>query len=115
MLTTGTQSEAGQFLTGSPSKDFKSSQEPFDETWVRLTNALASNYLVTAACFIDNNGLVGGNGYIVKGFINAGGRQLIKVKNPWKTIGDINYKDSSHGDWTGRFSKDDPATPAEIK
>jgi hypothetical protein len=56
-------------LTGSPSKDFKSNQEDHDETWSRLKNALANNYLVTAACFIDNNGLVGGNGYIVKGFI----------------------------------------------
>jgi len=64
--------------------------------------------LVTAACFIDNNGLVGGNGYIVKSFIKSGDQRLVKVKNPWKTIGDPSYKESSHGDWTGKFSKQDP-------
>ena len=30
MLTTGTQSEASQFLTGAPTKDFKSNQEGED-------------------------------------------------------------------------------------
>lgn len=107
MLTTGSQSEAAQFLTGAPARDFKSNQEGTDQTWIRLTEALSNNYLVTAACFIDNNGLVGGNGYIIKSFIKANGERLLKVKNPWKTIGDPTYKDSSHGDWTGRFSSRD--------
>jgi hypothetical protein len=40
MLTTGSQSEAGQFLTGAPAKDFKSNQEGTDQTWIRLTEAL---------------------------------------------------------------------------
>jgi hypothetical protein len=29
------------------------------------------------------------------------------VKNPWRTIGDPTFKDSSHGDWTGKFGNDD--------
>lgn len=70
--------------------------------------------MVTAACFIDDNGLVGGNGYIVKAFLKIGDNRLIKVKNPWKTIGDPNFKDSSHGDWTGRFSSKDKNLPAGV-
>ena len=44
--------------------------------------------MITAACFIDNNGLVGGNGYIVKSYLKIGNERLLRVKNPWKTIGD---------------------------
>lgn len=29
---------------------------------------------------------------------------MIKVRNPWKPIGDPNIKGSSHGDWTGKYS-----------
>lgn len=66
--------------------------------------------MVTAACYIEWKGLVAGNGYIVKDFINAGGYYLVVLRNPWKQIGDANYKGSSHGDWVGRFSKEDNAT-----
>ena len=76
-----------------------------------MTHAIVENHLVTASCFIDWKGLVAGNGYIVKDFVKAlgprGDIRLLKVKNPWKTIGDPSYKDSSHGDWTGRYSKSD--------
>jgi hypothetical protein len=68
--------------------------------------------MVTAACFNDWKGLVAGHGYIVKDFtVYTGDKgesiKLLKVKNPWKLIGDPSFKDSSHGDFTGRFSNDD--------
>jgi hypothetical protein len=53
MLTTGSQVEAGQFLTGAPGKEFKTNQESSDETWLRLTHAIKNKHLVTSACFND--------------------------------------------------------------
>ena len=68
--------------------------------------------MITTACFIEWKGLVAGHGYIVKDFVkvmNADGtsHKLVKLRNPYKTIGDVSLKGSSHGDWTGQFSKDD--------
>ena len=39
----------------------------------------------------------------------------MKVRNPWKQIGDASYKGSSHGDWTGRFSNDDSSWNDDLK
>jgi hypothetical protein len=33
--------------------------------------------------------------------------RLIKVKNPWKLIGDSSLTTSSHGEWVGRFNSKD--------
>jgi hypothetical protein len=41
--------------------------------------------------------------------------KLVKVRNPWKQIGDTSFKGSSHGDWTGRFSKDDSSWTDDLK
>jgi hypothetical protein len=69
-----------------------------------LSYSIHNKHLITAACFNDWKGLVGGNGYIIKGFGYIDGPngkkvRLIKVKNPWKTIGDPNFTDMSHGDF----------------
>jgi len=53
--------------------------------------------MITAACFIEWKGLVAGHGYIVKDFFsitNADGTQvrLVKIRNPWKQIGDTSFK-----------------------
>jgi len=83
-----------------------------DEIWSSVNNAVRNNYLITAACFIEQKGLVAGHGYIVKDFVvakDANGNEvnLVKMRNPYKQIGDTALKGSSHGDWTGKFSKSD--------
>lgn len=119
MISSGSHSEAARFLTGAPSQEFTSNVETIDELWSNIHNAIENDYLVTAACFIEWKGLVAGHGYIVQDFvkvINPDGShyKLVKVRNPWKTIGDSNMKGSSHGDWVGKFSKNDASswTPA---
>lgn len=42
-----------------------------DEIWSSVNNAVRNNYLITAACFIEQKGLVAGHGYIVKDFVVA--------------------------------------------
>lgn len=86
--------------------------QTIDEIWSSIHNAVDNDYMITAACFIEWKGLVAGHGYIVKDFvkvINPDGshHKLVKLRNPYKTIGDASLKGSSHGDWTGRFSKGD--------
>lgn len=71
-----------------------------------LNNAILHEFMVTAACFVEKNGLIAGQGYIIKDFIvgkNGNGDEikLVKVKNPWKLIGDPKLTGSSHGVWTG--------------
>lgn len=44
---------------------------------------------------------------------NAQTVRLIKVRNPWKSIGDPTFKESSHGDWTGKYSRDDTTSWTE--
>lgn len=80
-----------------------------------ITNAIRHEYLITSACFIEKNGLIAGHGYIVKDFVvgrDSSGEEvkLIKVKNPYKLIGDPSLQGSSHGIWTGQFSAFDTAS-----
>lgn len=109
MISSGTQAEAARFLTGAPSKEFETNRQTVEEIWMSVTNAIRHEYLVTTACFIEKNGLIAGHGYVVKDFIvgkDASGDEvkLIKVKNPYKPIGDQTLKGTSHGAWTGQFS-----------
>ena len=112
MISSGTQAEAARFLTGAPSSEFSTSTYSADEVWFSLQNAIKHRYLVTSASFSDRNGLISGHGYIVKDFLLYNDGQgnkvrLIKVKNPWKPIGDPTIKDLSHGMWTGPYSNSD--------
>jgi hypothetical protein len=112
MISSGTQAEAARFLTGAPAQEFETNQKSVEEIWMSLTNAIRNEYLVTSACFIEKNGLIAGHGYIVKDFIvgrDSSGDEvkLVKVKNPYKLIGDPSLKGSSHGIWTGQFSNQD--------
>mmetsp|Transcript_39555 Transcript_39555/g.60425 ORF Transcript_39555/g.60425 Transcript_39555/m.60425 type:complete len:274 (-) Transcript_39555:1856-2677(-) len=112
MISSGTHAEAAQFLTGAPAREYTGSQQSIDELWTSLTNAIRNDYMVTSACYIDFKGLVAGHGYIVKDFFkfksNSGVEvRMLKVKNPWKLMGDPSFAGSSHGDWVGRFSKND--------
>jgi len=77
-----------------------------------LTNAIRNEYLITTACFIEKNGLIAGHGYVVKDFVvgkDSSGEdvKLVKMKNPYKLIGDPSLAGSSHGIWTGQFSSQD--------
>lgn len=61
-----------------------------------------------------------GNGYIVKDFLRVFTPEglevrLVKVRNPWKQIGDPSFKGSSHGDWTGKYSKEDDSWTPFLK
>ena len=79
-------------------------------------DAFENEYLITAASFNEWNGLIAGHGYIVKGHIMIKGQdeqeiRLLKVRNPWKPIGDPLIKGSSHGDWVGKYSSNKPLLP----
>jgi hypothetical protein len=69
MISSGTQSEAARFLTGAPSEEYVTNVETIDEIWSSVNNAVRNNYLLTAACFIEQKGLVAGHGYIVTDFV----------------------------------------------
>lgn len=66
-ISSGSHAEAARFLTGAPARDFNSNMMPVDEIWNNLVISLGEKYIVTAANFIDNNGLLSGYGFIVKG------------------------------------------------
>ena len=93
MISSGTQAEAARFLTGAPSKEFETNRLTVEEIWMSVTNGIRNEYLITTACFVEKNGLIAGHGYVVKDFIvgkdSTGDEvKLIKVKNPYKLIGD---------------------------
>jgi hypothetical protein len=44
----------------------------------------------------------------------AGGKQLLKMKNPWQAIGDTTMNHLSHGEWTGPFGRFDSAWTPEL-
>lgn len=46
--------------------------------------SLNDDAIVTAANFIDNNGLLAGYGFIVKGVQEINKVKFVKVKNPWR-------------------------------
>lgn len=71
MISSGTQAEAAQFLTGAPASEFQTSLYGADELWLSLVNAMRHKYLITSASFSDRNGLISGHGYIVKDFFFA--------------------------------------------
>lgn len=106
MISSGTQAEAARFLTGAPAKEFETNQKTVEDVWMSITNALRHEYIITSACFIEKTGLIAGHGYIVKDFVvgkDSTGEEvkLIKVKNPYKLIGDPSFQGSGHGIWTG--------------
>lgn len=112
MISSGTQAEAARFLTGAPTQEYETNRKTVEEIWMGLTNAIRNEYMVTSACFIEKNGLIAGHGYIVKDFVvgkDSSGEEvkLVKVKNPYKLIGDPALQGSSHGIWTGQFSAQD--------
>jgi len=90
MISSGTHAEAAEFLTGSPAREFVTTVQSVDETWASVNNALRSDYMLTAACFIEWKGLVAGHGYIVKDFLSvvspdgSSPVRLVKVRNPFK-------------------------------
>jgi hypothetical protein len=84
-------------LTGAPTKEFDTNRQSVEELWMSITNAIRHEYLITSACFIEKTGLIAGHGYIVKDFIvgkDSSGEEvkLVKVKNPYKLIGDQSLK-----------------------
>lgn len=83
-ISSGTLSDAARFLSGAPARDFFCNSMPIDEVWYNVMLSLKEGYIVTAANFIDNNGLLAGYGFIVKSFHEVEGARLLKLKNPWK-------------------------------
>lgn len=109
MISSGDHAEAARFLTGSPSSEFVSNLQQPEEIWMKIKNALDNDFMITAACFNEWNGLVAGHGYIVKNYTvikSSDGNEikLVKVRNPWKLIGDTSISGKSHGAWTGKYS-----------
>lgn len=109
MISSGTQAEAARFLTGSPAEEFESNYQTSEELWHNIVNAITNDFMITAGCFTEWAGLVAGHGYVVKDFITVKNGdeaelKLVKVKNPWKLIGDTSIPGSSHGNWMGKYS-----------
>jgi hypothetical protein len=89
MISSGTQEEAARFLTGAPSRDYVANEQTIDELWDTLSISLKSDFVVTAACYVESNGLIQGQGYVVKGyheFKDEHGKpiRLLKLRNPFK-------------------------------
>ena len=89
MISSGTQAEAARFLTGAPAREFTSNTQTPEELQLTLSINLNQNFIVTAACFVEHQGLLPGQGYIVKSYLTLAGQSgkdvtLIKVKNPFK-------------------------------
>jgi hypothetical protein len=68
--------------------------------------------MVTAACFNDWNGLVAGNGYIVKDITVINKKlALVKLKNVFKPLG----AESDNVRWHGRYHLTDGRWTDELK
>lgn len=68
--------------------------------------------MVTAACFNDWNGLVAGNGYIVKDITIINKKlSFVKVKNVFKPLGSENDKIR----WKGKYNLNDERWTDELK
>lgn len=112
MISSGSQAEAARFLTGAPSQEFILNRQLNAEIQSTIFGALEKDFMVTAACFNDWNGLVAGNGYIVKDItIVNEDLTFVKLKNVFKPIGG----DSDTPNWTGRFNLKDAKWTAELK
>jgi hypothetical protein len=120
-ISHGSQAEAARFLTGAPAREFESNFQTADELWTNLQLNLDKDNVLTAACYVANNGLQQGYGYIIKGYkeitqVNKVKLRLIKLKSPW-------MKESNKENWTGRYGKKDKfwklqdykATAAELQ
>ena len=108
MISSGSQAEAARFLTGSPSREFKTNYQTIDELWDSLTINLKKDFVITTACFVEHYGLAPGLGYVVKGFHLDGSTKLIKMKSPWK-------KTENSKEWSGKYSKSDKNLTASVK
>lgn len=112
MISSGTQAEAARFLTGAPTQEFILNRQQNPEIQATIFGALEKDYLVTAACFNDWNGLVAGNGYIVKDItIVNDDLTFVKLKNVFKPIGGEN----DDVNWTGKFHLKDPKWTEDLK
>lgn len=109
-ISSGTHSEAARFLSGAPARDFYCNTMPIDEVWNNLQIALKENFIVTAANFIDNNGLLAGFGFIVKSHHEVDGVRLLKLKNPWQ-----DPEQKSKQQWTGKYNPKDKFWTAETE
>ena len=109
MISSGSQVEAARFLTGAPAKTFENSKFSTDEIWSHLEINHDSGYVITTACFIDNQGLVSGQGYIVKGLVDAGSTRLVRMKNPFKKA------DPTKPQWSGDWNSNSTLWTPELK
>jgi len=69
---------------------------------------LKSDFIITAACFVDHKGLIQGQGYIVQSFKTFKGEngkeiRLIKLKNPFKMSENVKQKEN----WLGKYGHKD--------
>lgn len=77
-----------------------------------IANAIKRNYLITAANFEDWNGLVSGNGYLIKGIYNINrDLTLVKLKNVFKPLSG----DGKQEPWLGKFSSRSDHWTEELK
>lgn len=108
MISSGTQAEAARFLTGSPAREFILNSQLDQEIAANIDSSLRRGYIVTAACFNDWQGLVAGNGYIVKSITQVNTRlTLVKVKNVFRLADNT---DGASQPWKGRFNRRDTAS-----
>lgn len=52
-ISSGSQAEAAQFLTGAPAQEYSTNVYSSEELWLILTSAVRNEYLITAASFTD--------------------------------------------------------------
>lgn len=87
MISSGTQAEAARFLTGAPASEFETNIQTGKEVLGNIEEAMHKDFMVTAACFNEWNGLVNGHGYIVKNVhtINKNGKeiQILRMRHPF--------------------------------
>ena len=107
MISSGAQAEAARFLTGAPAREFTTNSQTVEDTWDVIHAATQSDYIVTAVCDVEHNGLLPGYGYVIKNSVemkNKDGTNLrfVKIKNPWKETENTKKKG-----WTGAFSQKD--------
>lgn len=97
MISSGTQAEAARFLLGAPAEEFVTNSQQDQEIMFNIRNAIQNQYIITAACFNDWNGLVAGNGYIVKNIYNVSPQlSLVKMREVFRA--------SENPSWKGKYS-----------
>jgi hypothetical protein len=73
-----------------------------EEVWNDLTINLEKQFVVTAANYIDNKGILAGYGFVVTHAEEVSGVKLVKLKNPWRDT-----EERKRQEWTGRYSLKD--------